>query len=332
MEREAFAPRRVAETNLAEYLLDDIRAPKTVPQMNEFLSSTEAIDWRHPAIVEQSQRLAGNSPQETARRVFEFVRDEIRHSADHGDSLVTWRASDVLAERTGLCYAKSHLLAALLRAQNVPAGLCYQRLVVEEGSPPRFGLHGLAAISLPDLGWYRVDPRGNKPGIDAQFTPPTERLAFSTLQPGEFDFPGVWADPFSIVLTAMQKSSTCREVVANLPDLDPQAVIADGGPAAPRPIRVTLPYHLRLLVGIQSELVLEVPGPITQASLLDVLESRYPALRGTIRDHVTKRRRAFLRLYACELDLSNESPDAPLPPQVVNGQAPYQIISAIAGG
>ena len=300
--------------------------------MNEFLNSTEVIDWRHPAIVDQAKRLADDSPLVAARRAFEFVRDEIRHSGDHGDQLVTWRASDVLTQKTGFCYAKSHLLAALWRAQNLPAGLCYQRLVVDHLSPTRYALHGLAAVSLPEQGWYRVDPRGNKPGIDAQFTPPTERLAFSLGQPGEADLPGVWAEPLSVVLLALQKRPNGDQLAANLPDLDPQALTPRIGQSVLRPVRLTLPYHLRLLACHQGELVLDVPEPITQASVLEALETRFPALRGTIRDHVTKRRRAFLRLYACELDLSNESPDAPLPPQVVAGEAPYQIISAIAGG
>jgi hypothetical protein len=300
--------------------------------MSEFHNSTEVVDWRHPAIVEQAQRLAGGSMLETARRSFEFVRDEIRHSGDHGDNPVTWRASDVLAHKTGFCYAKSHLLAALLRAKGVPAGLCYQRLAITDGNPPRYALHGLTAVNLGDQGWYRVDSRGNKPGIDAQFMPPTERLAFALTKPGEADLPGVWPEPLSVVLSALQSHTTCDELAANLPDLDPAALTGSNERRELRPVRLTIPYHLRLLANIEKDLVLEVPEPITQRSVFDALEARYPALRGTIRDHHTQRRRAFLRLYACELDLSNESPDAPLPPLVASGEAPYQIISAIAGG
>jgi transglutaminase-like putative cysteine protease len=298
--------------------------------MNEYLNSTEVIDWRHPTIVDQTKRLAGGSTVETARRSFEFVRDEIRHTGDHGAGPVTWRSSDVLVHKTGFCYAKSHLLAALLRASGIPAGLCYQRLLISDGNPPRYALHGLAAVELPDQGWYRCDPRGNKPGIDAQFTPHTERLAFAAIKPGEADLPGVWPEPLSVVLTALQAHTTCDQLAANLPDLDPAALTDECRDV--RRVRLTLPYHLRLLAGAQGEIELEVPQPITQRSVLDALEARYPALRGTIRDHVTARRRAFLRLYACELDLSNESPDTPLPPEVASGEAPYQIISAIAGG
>ena len=97
-------------------------------------------------------------------------------------------------------------------------------------------------------------------------------------------------------------------------------------------IRVVLPFHLRRLVNIDGEVELEVAGPVTQRSVLDALEARYPALCGTIRDHVTKQRRPFLRFFACEEDLTHESPDAPLPEAVAEGKEPYLVIGAIAGG
>jgi hypothetical protein len=97
-------------------------------------------------------------------------------------------------------------------------------------------------------------------------------------------------------------------------------------------IRVVLPFHLRTLAQIQGEVQLNVDGPITQRSVLDALEARYPMLRGTIRDHVTQQRRAFLRFFACEQDFSNDSPDAPLPDAVATGAEPLLIIGALAGG
>jgi molybdopterin synthase sulfur carrier subunit len=97
-------------------------------------------------------------------------------------------------------------------------------------------------------------------------------------------------------------------------------------------IRVVLPYHLRMLAQVGAEVEVEVEGPTTQRSLLDALESRYPMLRGTIRDHVTQKRRPMLRFFACEEDLSHESPDAPLPDAVVSGAEPFFIVGAIAGG
>jgi hypothetical protein len=97
-------------------------------------------------------------------------------------------------------------------------------------------------------------------------------------------------------------------------------------------IRVVLPFHLRTLAQIDDEVRLEVEGQITQRSVLDALEARYPVLRGTIREHVTQKRRPFLRFFACEQDLSHELPDAPLPDAVATGAEPFLIIGAIAGG
>jgi hypothetical protein len=97
-------------------------------------------------------------------------------------------------------------------------------------------------------------------------------------------------------------------------------------------IRVVLPFHLRNLAHVGSEVTLEVTPPITQRSVLDALEARYPMLRGAIRDHTTLQRRAFLRFFACEEDLTHEPPDAPLPEAVVTGKEPFIVIGAIAGG
>ena len=97
-------------------------------------------------------------------------------------------------------------------------------------------------------------------------------------------------------------------------------------------IRVILPPHLRNLAHVGSELMLEVEGQVTQRSVLDALEARYPMLRGTIRDHVTQQRRPFLRFFACEQDVSHEPPDAPLPDAVANGAEPFLILGAVAGG
>lgn len=97
-------------------------------------------------------------------------------------------------------------------------------------------------------------------------------------------------------------------------------------------IRVRIPHHLRTLAGVGAEVELEVEGPVTQRAILDALEGLYPMLRGTIRDHATGKRRPFLRFFACQEDLSHESPDAPLPDQVASGDEPFLIVGAIAGG
>jgi molybdopterin converting factor small subunit len=97
-------------------------------------------------------------------------------------------------------------------------------------------------------------------------------------------------------------------------------------------IRVVLPTHLRTLAGVDGELDLNVEGPVTQRSVLDAVEARYPMLRGTIRDHVTQNRRAFVRFFACQEDLSHESLDTPLPQAVVTGAEPFIVVGAMAGG
>ncbi|MDP9004418.1 MAG: MoaD/ThiS family protein [Verrucomicrobiota bacterium] len=97
-------------------------------------------------------------------------------------------------------------------------------------------------------------------------------------------------------------------------------------------IRVALPFHLRKLAKVDGEVELEVSGPVTQRSILDALEVRYPVLRGTIRDHVTQKRRAFVRFFACEQDLSHDSPDTPLPDAIATGAETFVIMGAMAGG
>jgi len=97
-------------------------------------------------------------------------------------------------------------------------------------------------------------------------------------------------------------------------------------------IRVILPTHLRVLANVDREVTIDVAAPVTQRSILDALEARYPMLRGTIRDHTTQKRRALVRFFACEEDLSHESPDAPVPDAVTSGKEPFFIVGAIAGG
>ncbi len=190
----------------------------------DFLASTDVVDWYHADVRTLAWYLAGGESDavEIARRCFEWVRDEIRHSVDAGDTVVTCSASEVLAERTGFCYAKSHLLAALLRANGLPAGFCYQRLSIDGEGPP-FSLHGFNAVLLPAHGWYRIDARGNRapgnqPGINAQFTPTTERLAFPIQFPGEATFPEIHAEPLTVVVETLRRHLSVAEVARNLPD------------------------------------------------------------------------------------------------------------------
>lgn len=190
--------------------------------MKDFLQPTAIIDSDHPAIVAAATEIAGaaQGDDEVARRCFLWVRDSVRHSIDHRVSVVTCTASDVLKHRAGFCYVKSHLLAALLRARQIPAALCYQRLASDDAGSSFF-LHGLVAIHLRRHGWYRVDPRGEKPGVTAGFSPPVERLPFSPKLPGEQDIPERFPDALACVVSALRRWSTAEDVRANLPDYVP---------------------------------------------------------------------------------------------------------------
>ncbi|MGN6087356.1 transglutaminase-like domain-containing protein [Trinickia sp.] len=189
--------------------------------MQRYLSSSEYIDFEAPEVQALARHLATEAASETelVRLAFEFVRDEIRHSVDFKLNPVTCKASDVLRHKTGYCYAKSHLLAALLRANGIPTGLCYQRLSIAGGDAP-YCLHGLNAVYLKEWGWYRVDARGNKPGVNAQFQPPREALAFPIVAPAERDLPEIWAEPLPVVVDALSRYDTYEQVLANLPDIE----------------------------------------------------------------------------------------------------------------
>ena len=189
--------------------------------MDQYLQSSEFIDWDNHLVAAKAKELSvgAASPEEIAKNCFEYVRDQIKHSGDHELNPVTCKASDVLEHETGWCYAKSHLLAALLRANKIPAGLCYQRLTIDNDEPP-FCLHGLNAVYLPNIGWYRIDPRGNKPGVDAQFSPPTERIAFSPAVEGEVDLPEIWPEPLPNVVNLLTSAKPFHDVANNLPDIE----------------------------------------------------------------------------------------------------------------
>lgn len=188
--------------------------------MDDFLAPSKTIDFEESGVANLAKQLSqgATSEHEVIASCFEFVRDQIKHSWDYQLDPVTCNASDVLKHRTGYCYAKSHLLAALLRANNIPTGLCYQRLTITDRPP--FCLHGLNAVYLTRHGWFRIDARGNKPGVTASFEPPIENLAFPIVTEGESDLPEIWAEPLTVVVNVLENSGDYREVAENLPDID----------------------------------------------------------------------------------------------------------------
>ncbi|MFJ8667562.1 transglutaminase family protein [Streptomyces sp. NPDC093600] len=186
-----------------------------------YLAADAAIDHEHPLVRETAARLRAQLPDASAyayaKAAYEFVRDIIPHSFDSGDMRVTWRASDVLAHGTGICYAKSHALVALLRAEGIPAALCYQRLTDDDGTNPV--VHGLIALRLPgETAWSRQDPRGNKPGVDAQFSLGAERLAWPVRpECSEVDYPVLYAEPHPAVLSALDSARDRPHLSRTLP-------------------------------------------------------------------------------------------------------------------
>mgnify|MGYP000384697391 CR=1 FL=1 len=204
---------------------------KNVSTMDCYSYATDIIDWKEANVLALAKEIAKQCAEQqasealsistdvmVAKGCFEWVRDNVQHSWDYKKNPVTCRASSVLAHKTGYCYSKSHLLAALLRANNIPAGFCYQRLSLEGFGPP-YCLHGLNAVYLQDYGWYRIDARGNKEGVDAQFTPPMEQLAFPIEVSLEADLPEIWSEPLPIVIDALNAYDDIEALYDNLPDV-----------------------------------------------------------------------------------------------------------------
>lgn len=177
---------------------------QNTPDLSAYLVADEVIDHEHPLVRETAARLTEGVEDSYAyaQAAFEFVRDTIPHSQDSGDLRVTWRASDVLEQGTGICYAKAHALAALLRAEDIPTALCYQLLMQDDGDG--HVVHGLVAVRFNGA-WHRQDPRGNKPGVDARFSLDGERLAFTPdPQSNELDHPVLYAEPHPVVLGVLK--------------------------------------------------------------------------------------------------------------------------------
>jgi len=190
--------------------------------LDAYLESSDVINCKQIEICETAIQLSHAEPTEIAKakRIYEFVRDQISHTFDIQGEIVTCTASEVLQYRQGICFAKSHLLAAMLRSVGIPTGLCCQRLVCEQGQGPEFTLHGLNAIYLVSLDrWVRVDARGNKPGVQAELCLEKEMLAFPIrAELNETEYSIIYAKPNTNVITALQNSTTVTELIQQLPD------------------------------------------------------------------------------------------------------------------
>lgn len=188
--------------------------------IDEYLKHDNVIDYDSKAVRKLADRLfsEANNELDFIKAAYEFVRDKISHSADINEDTITVSASEVLKVGHGICFAKSHLLAAILRCKSVPTGFCYQKVL--NVMPPTLIYHGLNGVYLKDYKkWIRLDARGNKNGINAQFSVEEERLAFSIRpQMGEVDNYIVYPAPDMNILEKLRKYKTRAELWADLPD------------------------------------------------------------------------------------------------------------------
>ena len=182
-----------------------------------FLACSAVIDGDEPGVARLAEIVRRSTQLATVQAAYAVVRDEFAHSYDIDAQEVSVSASDVIRHGHGICFAKSHLLAALLRRNGIPAGLCYQKLSRDDQGLGASCLHGLNAVWL-DGSWRRLDPRGNRPGTAEPFDPICERLAY-TIDParGERDYNEVYAEPLRCVMRTLRGSRTVAELDRNLP-------------------------------------------------------------------------------------------------------------------
>ncbi len=194
--------------------------------LGRYLEDTITIDWQTPAVMVKAKELlvGRETPEQRVVSLFEFVRDEVDHSIDHSvdpkTEKTTCRASEVLAERTGLCYAKSHLLAGLLRYAGFPTGFCYARL--SGGTEPdRLTLHGFNAVYwAASESWIFLDARGNRPGLEAEcrFEAPWSLVWKPDAEIGEAFLPFIYKRPAKRIIDLLERAPDFAAVLRNLPD------------------------------------------------------------------------------------------------------------------
>jgi len=190
--------------------------------ISAYLKEDEVIDFNKSIITQLADKLYKISDSEISyiKYVYEFVRDNISHSADINEDVITCSASEVLTARHGICFAKSHLLAALLRCKAVPTGFCYQKLILDDKTAPYLIYHGLNGVYLNEYKkWIRLDARGNKEGVNAQFSINKEQLAFPVrAEKGEEDGFIIYPDPDVKIIEKLNNNKTRTELWYNLPD------------------------------------------------------------------------------------------------------------------
>lgn len=189
--------------------------------MDEYLKKDDVVNYENVNIIQLVDSLWSNadSDVEYIKKAYEFVRDNISHSADINEDMLTCSASEVLAEGHGICFAKSHLLAALLRCKSIPTGFCYQKLILDDETAPILIYHGLNGVYIKEYKmWIRLDARGNKEGVNAQFSLESEQLAFPIkAEKGEEDGFVIYPDPDIKILQKFKNNKTRTGLWDDLP-------------------------------------------------------------------------------------------------------------------
>lgn len=190
-------------------------------KIDDYLKISSIIDYDNKCIQDLAEELNKDNLKEVdlIKSIFEYVRDNINHSIDVMGKKVTSKASEVLIHKEGFCYAKSHLLAALLRYHKIPVGFCYQKLILCDESAPYKILHGLNGVYLSSYSkWIRLDARGNKDGVNAQFDLDTEQLAFPIRKElGEKDILVIYDEPDKNIIDSLNKYDKVEDLFNNLP-------------------------------------------------------------------------------------------------------------------
>jgi transglutaminase-like putative cysteine protease len=189
--------------------------------MDLFLNEHKYIDFLSPNIQKKAAGLFGGLRDETqkAKIAYEFVRDEIPHTFDIKSNIITAKASDVLKFSTGICHAKANLLAAFLRSQSIATGFCYQCLTLDDDDSMGYALHCYNAI-YHNGHWIKVDARGNKPGVNAQFSLGEPVLAFQCRpEYGEYFFGGIYAAPHESTMQMLDRAESLQDVLDNIPEM-----------------------------------------------------------------------------------------------------------------
>lgn len=198
-----------------------VKVSPSTDDIEEYLRKDDIIDFDNKKIAQLADSLSEKAENETEyiRIAYEFVRDKISHSADINEDILTCSASEVLENGHGICFAKSHLLAALLRYRSIPAGFCYQKIILDDDTAPVLVYHGLNGVYINEYKkWVRLDARGNKNGVNAQFTVDEEQLAFPVRsEKNEIDGLIIFADPDAKILEKLKNNKTRSELWHDLP-------------------------------------------------------------------------------------------------------------------